>query len=63
MMKRLRVATDCSGIDAPIQALIRLGVKFHYVFGSEPDKYCREDILANHPPEALSDDIQMRDHS
>ena len=36
----LRVGTDCSGIDAPIEALKQLKIPFKHVFSSEIDKYC-----------------------
>ena len=52
----LRVGTDCSGIEAPIQALKNLGVPFRHVFSSDIDKYCIQSILANYEPELLFGD-------
>ncbi len=49
----LRVGTDCSGIEAPIQALQQLGIPFRHVFSSEIDKYCIQSIKANYEPEIL----------
>jgi hypothetical protein len=43
----LRVGTDCSGIEAPIQALRQLGIPFRHVFSCEKDKYAVESIKAN----------------
>ena len=34
----LRVGTDCSGLEAPIMALDKLGIKYQRVFSSETDE-------------------------
>ena len=47
-MESLRIGTDCSGIDAPIQALKQLGVKYKHIFSSEIDKYCIKTLKANY---------------
>ena len=60
-MKSIRVGTDCSGIEAPIQALKNLGIPFKHVFSSDIDPYCRESILANYDPDILYDDMTTRD--
>lgn len=60
--KIYRVATDFSGIDAPLYALDLLGIKYEYIFGSEINKYCRETIEMNHKPLTLYEDITTRDH-
>ena len=52
----LRVGTDCSGIEAPIQALRQLGIPFRHVFSSEIDKFCIQSIKANYEPEILFGD-------
>ena len=49
----LRVGTDCSGIDAPIQALINLKVPFVHVFSTDTDVLCGETIRANFCPQSL----------
>ena len=36
----IRIGTDCSGIEAPIQALKQLKIPFRHVFSSDIDKYC-----------------------
>jgi DNA (cytosine-5)-methyltransferase 1 len=60
----LRVGTDCSGIEAPIQALIQLGASFHHVFSSEIDKYAVKTCKANYPePDIRYTDLTTRDHS
>ncbi|GAG05450.1 unnamed protein product, partial [marine sediment metagenome] len=49
----LRVGTDCSGIEAPIQALQNLRVPFRHVFSSETDKSCIATIRANYSPDII----------
>lgn len=60
-MKPIRVGTDCSGIEAPIQALKNLGIPFKHVFSSDIDPYCRQSILANYNPDILYEDMTTRD--
>jgi site-specific DNA-cytosine methylase len=52
----LRVGTDCSGIEAPIQAFRQLKIPFKHVFSSEIDKYCIKSIKANYNPEIIFGD-------
>jgi DNA (cytosine-5)-methyltransferase 1 len=52
----LKVGTDCSGIEAPIQALKQLKIPFKHVFSSEIDKYCIQSIKANYNPEIIFGD-------
>ena len=58
-----RIGTDCSGIEAPIQALKNIGIKFRHVFSCEQDEYCIESIVSNYDPEILYPDITDRDVS
>ena len=59
----LRVGTDCSGIEAPLVALHRLGVPFEHVFSSEICATTRKQLLANHAPHILYTDATARDNS
>jgi DNA (cytosine-5)-methyltransferase 1 len=59
----LKIGTDCSGIEAPIEALKQLKVPFKHVFSSEIDPYARQSILANYHPEILYEDLTQRNHS
>ena len=59
----IRVATDCSGIEAPIQALKQLKIKHKHIFSSDIDPYCRQSISANYSPDILYDDMTSRDLS
>ena len=52
----IRVGTDCSGIEAPIQALKNLGVPFSHEFSSDIDKFCIQSIKANYKPKVLFGD-------
>ena len=69
---KIRVGTDCSGIEAPIQALRNINIPFKHVFASDIDKYCIESIKGNYKPERLygdkkniypDGDIRNRDNS
>jgi len=59
----LRIGTDCSGIEAPIQALKQLGIPFEHKWACEIDLYARRSILANYQPEIIYEDITKRNHS
>ena len=52
----LRVGTDCSGIEAPIQALLQLKIPFKHCFSSDIDKYAIQSIKANYKPEIIFGD-------
>jgi DNA (cytosine-5)-methyltransferase 1 len=59
----ITVATDCSGIDAPIEALKQLGVSFKQLWYCDNNKYARETSEANHPkPEIFFDDMLSRNN-
>lgn len=53
----ISIGTDCSGIEAPIEALKRLKVKYEHKWSCEIDKYAKKSILANHTPGIFFDDI------
>jgi len=59
----IRIGTDCSGIDAPIQALKMLGIPYAYMFASDIDKHAKTSIMCNDAPKEFYDDILTRDHS
>ena len=59
----LRIGTDCSGIEAPIQALKQLGIPFEHKWACEIDRFARTSILANYQPEIIYEDITKRDNS
>jgi DNA (cytosine-5)-methyltransferase 1 len=59
----ITIGTDCSGIEAPIEALKQLGIPFQHKWSCEIDSFARQSILSNYDPEILYTDITMRDHS
>ena len=59
----LRVATDCSGLEAPLLALKAMQVPFRHVFSSEIDPQKRDFINLNFPDAVLYDDMVRRDQS
>lgn len=65
----LSVGTDCSGIEAPIEALYQLleegelpFSKVSHLFSSEIDKWCRESIKANYSSGVLYEDMINRNN-
>lgn len=54
----LQVATDCSGLDAPLFALDNLKIPYEYKFACDIDKYVRKTIQANHKPGIIYEDIR-----
>ena len=52
----LRIGTDCSGIEAPIQALRQLGIPHICAWCSDIDKWCIQSIKANYTPERIYGD-------
>lgn len=63
MSDLLKVATDCSGVGAPEEALKGIGIKHRVVFACEIDKYAKKTYLANHTCETMVEDITKRDNS
>lgn len=63
----LRIGTDCSGIEAPIQALLQLESEgllpngFSHEFSSEIDKYAIQSIKANYHPKVIYEDMTKRE--
>ena len=58
----LRIGTDCSGIEAPIEALRQMGIPFEHKWACEIDKFARQSITANYSPERMYTDITRRKH-
>ena len=59
----LKIGTDCSGIEAPIEALKQLNIPFEHVWSCEIDKYAEKSILANYNPQKMYNDITKRKHA
>lgn len=58
----ITIGTDCSGIEAPIEALNQLNIPYKHLWSCEIDQFARKSILANYHPEIIYDDITKRDH-
>lgn len=59
----IHIATDCSGIEAPIHTLNIIGIKYNHLFSSENDKTCKEIIKNKYKPKFFFDNIFSRDLS
>jgi len=57
------VGTDCSGMEAPIQAIRNLGVPFKHVFSCDIDRNARATIQANFPHGKMYEDVTTRDNT
>lgn len=62
-MNKIRVGTDCSGIEAPIVALKLLGISCDHIFSSDINEECRRVIQMNYSPKRIYKDITTRNHS
>lgn len=62
-MAAIAVATDCSGMEAPIQALQNLGIPYRHVFSCDVDRHARATIEANFPPEVMYEDVRARNNA
>jgi len=59
----LKIGTDCSGIEAPIQALLQLNIPFEHTWACDKDKYSIQSIKANYHPKKIYTDITKRKHA
>ena len=62
MHRALTIGTDCSGIEAPIEALKQMKVPFVHKWSCDNDKFVRMSIEANYKPEIMYEDITKRDN-
>lgn len=53
----MKIATVCSGIGSPEQALKDLNINHEIVFACEIDKYARKSYLANFNPKYMFEDM------
>ncbi len=59
---KLKVGTDCSGMEAPIQALKNLRIPFSHEFSCDIDPHCEKTIRANYTPKRFYHDITQRNN-
>ena len=61
----LKIGTDCSGIEAPIQAIEKIcdkySLSYSHEFSSEINQYAIKLIQGNYSPKIIFDDITKRD--
>tara|TARA_Y100000996_G_scaffold213101_1_gene167401 strand:+ start:3556 stop:4494 length:939 start_codon:yes stop_codon:yes gene_type:complete len=61
---KLNIGTDCSGIEAPIEALKKIknkyDIDYDHIFSSETNKYAIDCIKENNNPKIIFGDIQKR---
>eukprot|EP00928_Gymnodinium_smaydae_P062497 TRINITY_DN46350_c0_g1_i1.p1 TRINITY_DN46350_c0_g1~~TRINITY_DN46350_c0_g1_i1.p1 ORF type:complete len:381 (-),score=79.00 TRINITY_DN46350_c0_g1_i1:195-1337(-) len=62
LTRPMRVGTDCSGMEAPIQALRNLGIQHEHIFSCDIDKHAEATIQANYPPKIWFPDLTKRDN-
>ena len=55
-IKPIRIGTDCSGIESPIQAFEQLGIPYKHKWSSDIDTYVIKSIKANYNPEIIYGD-------
>ena len=60
--RTLTIGTDCSGIEAPIEALIQMKVPFVHKWSCDSDKFVRMSIEANYKPEIMYEDVTKRNN-
>lgn len=53
----MKIATVCTGIGSPEQALKNLGISHEIVFGCEIDRFARETYLSNFTPAKMYEDM------
>jgi len=61
-MPSIKIGTDCSGMEAPVQALQNLKVNLDHKFSCDINKEARATIGANFPHGLMYDDLTKRDN-
>jgi hypothetical protein len=61
-LKTLSVGTDCSGMEAPIQALQNMQIPIDHVFSCDNCPKVVSTIKANHQPKQFFNDIKERNN-
>lgn len=61
-MAPITIGTDCSGMEAPVQAMRNLGVKYEHSFSCDICKFARATIEANFPHGQMYTDVTTRDN-
>jgi DNA-cytosine methyltransferase len=59
--RNLLIATDCSGMESPVFALKKIGVKLKHLWSCDTDKFCKRISIDNCAPKHFFDDITQMD--
>lgn len=59
----MRIGTDCSGMESPIYALNKMGIKIQHVFSCDTDKWSKTFIKQNYTCDNCYDSIVGRNHT
>ncbi len=60
---RLTIGTDCSGMEAPLQALANMKIPHDHLFSCDHDPSVQATIRANFAPRILFEDLLTRDNN
>ncbi len=60
--RRLTIGTDCSGMEAPLQALANMKIPHDHLFSCDYDPFVQSTIRANFAPRTLFEDVLTRDN-
>lgn len=60
--KKIRVGTDCSGLDTPIYAMNSMILPIEHIFSCDSDPHVKTTIMCNSKPKFFYDDIFVRDY-
>ena len=57
---KVKVVTDCSGIECPIVALLNIGCEVEHISSCEHNKKLQDFIKSNFNPKQVQDDVTTR---
>jgi len=60
--RSIKIGTDCSGMEAPIQAIRNLPVNYEHKFSCDVNAHARATIEANFPHALMYEDLTKRDN-
>lgn len=60
--REIKIGTDCSGMEAPIQAMRNLMLQYQHEFSCDFNPHVRATIAANFPHKVMYNDVTTRDN-
>ena len=63
MKRKIAVATDCSGLEAPSMALSNLNIDVEHVFACDVNRHAKATIVAHVKPKVFYDDLTLRNNA